>query len=170
MRTAFWVVLAVAATVGTLWAAQALERRPSVYTDGVYEFSIQAPVFPTGAQGTAVTPVVLAGPAEGGFSSNVNVMVQNVTMTRDAFRKLSEDQFKAAGLQVNAARDLTVQGKDAVQFDYQGTMLGRDLHWLSMAVVYTDRVFVISCTATKDAYPKFEKKFQACLDSFKLVK
>ena len=165
MRRAVLVVLAAAVGAGAAWAAAA--RRPTVYQDGLYGFSIQAPAFPMAPPGAMVVPVMMTAPAEDKFAANVNVMVQQVALSRDGFRQLSLAQFKQAGFKVNVDRDLTVFGKDAILWDYEGSAGGRDLHWLALAVIDTERVFLVTCTALKDAFPKYEQEFHTCVNSFR---
>jgi len=169
MRALVYGLAAALAAAGTVLAAQALERKPSVYTDGLYGFSIQAPAFPKAGKGSNVVPAILLGPAHGGFSSNVNVMIQHVVTTRDAYRQLSLGQMKAAGFKVLSDRDETVSGKEAIRCDYEGSQAGRDLRFLVLAVMDGDRVFLVTCTALKDEFGDYQKEFEACLGSFKLI-
>ena len=166
MRRAVLVVLAAAIGAGAAWAAVAA-RKPSVYQDGLYGFSIQAPAFPMAPPGSMVIPVMMTAPAEDKFAANVNVVVQQVTLSRDGFRQLSLAQFKQAGFKVNVDRNLTVFGKPAILWDYEGAMAGRDLHWLALAVIDTERVFLVTCTALKDTFGKYEQEFHTCVNSFK---
>ena len=166
MRRAVLVVLAAAIGAGAAWAA-VVARKPSVYQDGLYGFSIQAPAFPMAPPGSMVIPVMMTAPAEDKFAANVNVAVQQVTLSRDGFRQLSLAQFKQAGFKVNVDRDLTVFGKPAILWDYEGSAGGRDLHWLALAVIDTERVFLVTCTAPKDTFGKYEQEFHTCVNSFK---
>jgi len=166
MRKVASVLLVAVIGAGAAWAAAVAVHKPSVYQDGLYGFSLQGPAFPAAEKGSNVTPVMLLGPAQNGFAGNVNVMVQQVAVTRDAYRKISTDGFKAAGFKVNADRNMTVSGKDAILFDYEGTQQGLQLRFLALAVIDKERVFVVTGTALKDSFP--EKEFMACLNSFRL--
>ena len=167
MRKAIVVILAAAIGAGAAWAAAAAARKPSVYQDGLYGFSIQAPAFPMAPPGSMVIPVAMMASAEDKFTANVNVMVQQVALSRDGYRQLSLAQFKQAGFKVNVDRDLTVSGKPAILWDYEGSMGGRDVHWLALAVIDTERVFLVTCTALKDTFGKYEQEFHTCVNSFK---
>jgi len=142
--------------------------KPSTYTDRVYGFSMQTPTFPKATKGVSVRPVVLCGPEEGGFASNANVMVQSITTTREAYLTQSLNQIKAMRWKVNSMEKTTVSGRDALRFDYEGKMGARDLRWLAVAIVDTERVFLVTCTTTKDGFKKYGKAFDACLRSFAL--
>jgi len=165
MRRAVLVVLAAAVGAGAAWAAAA--RRPTVYQDGLYGFSIQAPAFPMAPPGAMVVPVMMTAPAEDKFAANVNVVVQQMALSRDGYRQLSLAHFKQAGFKVNVDRDLTVFGKPAILWDYEGAAGGRDLHWLALAVIDTERVFLVTCTASKDTFGKYEQEFHTCVNSFR---
>jgi hypothetical protein len=114
-------------------------------------------------------PIAMAGPARSGFASNVNVTVQRVTTSREKFRDLSVKQFQMLRFKINSEQNLTISGKDAILFDYEGNMEGKDLRFLALAVVDTDRVFLTTCTALKSRFQEDEPEFRACLDSFKLA-
>jgi hypothetical protein len=164
MKTA--LALAGAALAGALAAAPSA---PSVYTDGLYGFSVQAPDFPGAPEGGSAIRAMFFAPAEDGFSDNVNVMAQGTGMTLPEFIEVSADQFKAHGLKVNSESKKKVSGRDAVVWDYEGKQQGRDLRWLALAVADKKQVFLVTCTATKKSFEKRRKEFEACLDSFKLA-
>jgi hypothetical protein len=165
--SALLILLAISRTAATAFSRP--ERLPSSsYTDGVHGFSIRPPEFPIDPQGINVTPVMFFAAPENGFSSNVNVGVQKVSMTADAYYDLSIKQFKTAGLTVNSDSRTKVSGKDAIRLDYEGTLQGRELRWLALAVVEKERVILVTATSPKASFEKYEKQFRACLDSFKL--
>ena len=154
-----------------LGAAQ--EKRASKasrYTDELYGFSIQSPSFPAAAKGSGVTPLIMLGPPENEFSSNVNVMVQETATTRKDYQKLSRDQFKAAQFKVLSEKETTVSKKDAMLIEYEGNQQGRDLRWIALAVITGERVYLVTCTALKGDYPKSEAAFKSCIKSFELTR
>jgi len=162
-----WVVVLLAAAAGVLLGAAA--RRTATYADPYFGFTLAAPAFPGGDSVPAVIPVMMFGPSQGGFSSNVNVTVQRRKTTRDAYHTQMLAEFKAAGLTLNATRNVTVSGKDAIQMDYQGTMGGRALRWLVLAVIDTDRVLLVTCTCPQERFAEHKAAFEACLASFRLT-
>jgi hypothetical protein len=130
-------------------------------------FAIFAPNFPKVPKQTVI-PVMFTGPAEGGFSSNVNITIQPVSTTRKAYHDQSLREFGQLGFKLNSSRDVTVSGKDAIRLDYEGKASGKDLHFLSLAVFDKDRVILVTCTALPDSFAAVEPEFNACLDSFRL--
>ncbi len=139
--------------------------KAAVFTDSRNGYSFQPPLFPMPPKDSQFTAVVLLAPAQDGFSSNVNVTIQTVSMTLEEYCKLSADQFKAAGFKVNSESRKKVAGKDAVLWDYEGRQQGRDLRWLALAVIRKESILLATCTALKGRFEKLEKEFKACLDS-----
>ena len=154
------VLLAAAAAAG-----YAIAPKPSTYTDGTYGFTIQAPPFAVAAEGSSALRVLMFDPAESGFSANVNVVVQHVSMTADEYRDLTLKQFKEAGFKLHTDSKKKVSGRDALVFDYEGTQQGQEMRFLSLAVIEKSRVFLATCTALKADFEKQAKGFNECLDS-----
>ncbi len=169
MKYVVTISLAVLAVAGWLVAGEATQRLPSTYVDTTYGFRVQAPPFGPAPAGGNVVPVMLLGPAKDGFSPNLNVMIQLTKTTRDAFRKLSLDQFKQMGFTVHKVEERQVGGKDALLIEYLGKQQGRELRWLALAVIDTDRVYLATCTALASAFEASRPGFAACLDSFALT-
>lgn len=169
MRGKAAVAIVVLASLTVLLGAEGPEHKASTYTDALYGFTIQAPQFPKAAAGTGVVPVMMYAPAESGFAANVNVMVQRVATTRKEYRETSRAQFEGMGLRQNPDSDVTVSGRKAIIFDYEGNMGGQELRWLALAVVDNEQVLLVTCTARKDSFAKYEKEFRACIDSFRLL-
>ena len=144
-------LISFAAGAAVAWtAAEGPKRLPTVYMDGRYGFSMQPPDFP-----------------KGGFASNINVMIQNVGLTMDQYRELSNGQFKQMELKILSETRKKIGGKDAILWEYEGKSQGRALHWMSLAVSDGERVFLITGTATQDEWETASKQFRTCLDSFK---
>jgi hypothetical protein len=170
MRTLLVLAIGGFLVVGLAWPAARTARRPSSYNDGTYGFAITPPRFPAAARGTNITPVILYAPPENGFASNVNVVIQNASMSRQAYRNLSVQQFQQLGYTVNSERNLTVSGRDAILFDYEGTLQGRDLRFLALAVLDTDRILLVTGTAPRESFKKYEPGFRAAIGSFRVAR
>ena len=159
-------VLALTAVEGL--ASPARPAKPSYYADGRHGFSLLPPEFPKGEKDSAGMTVSFFSPPKNGFATNLGVMVQNVAMTADQYSELSTGQFKNAGLKVVSETRKKVGGKDAIAWEYEGTLQERELKWMALAVVDTDRVYLLTGTALKADYDQAAKAFKPCLDSFKL--
>jgi hypothetical protein len=164
------LVVAVAGLLllGTVMAAPAGAPRRSVYNDANYGFSLDAPAFSSAGKGQTVVPVILTGPNVNGFASNVNVVVSSITTTRKGYRDLTLAGMKQANMKINEDRDVTVSGRDAIRYDYEGKNGGKEVHFLALAVIDKDRVVVVTCTALASEFKAMEPEFRACLDSFQL--
>ena len=140
----------------------------SDFRDSKYGYTVSAPEFSTPREGDSFPRLVINGPPDGGFGPNMNVMVQEIKTTRDAFIALSEKQFAAAGLSMKSSKKREVSGSPAVLTEYVGQMRGRDLHFLSLAVVLPERVILVTYTASAAAFSGLEAEFRRSLESFKL--
>jgi hypothetical protein len=166
MRRVAEVVIAGLVSTSLVLAAQKPVNQ-ATYTDPNYGFTIQAPRFARASKGNVI-PVMMYAPAEDQFASNVNVMIQNVTISRKAYRDLSLQQFEQLGYRLNSERLLKVSGKDALLWDYQGTMEGKSMRFLVLAVIDAKRVYLTTGTAPREKFSKYEAAFRASLMSFRL--
>jgi len=170
-RTVTAVVLGAAMLIAAgayLFAAGAAGApREAMYVDAAYGFSLQPPAFPKADKGTVV-PAMFFAPSYNGFSNNVTMMIRNVSTNRDVYRKELIETNKANGTKMISDRDLTVSGKDACLVNAENTQKEHNYRYLSLAVFDTNRVYILTCTATLESYPKMEKEFMACVDSFAL--
>jgi hypothetical protein len=168
MKTSFKATIALLLLAGTAWAFQKAVKR-STFIDETYGFSIEAPKFPGAGPKTPGTPLILSGPPADGFAPNVNVTIQATSTTAKAFRDLSVGQLKQLNIRLNSERQLKVSGRDAVELDYEGVLGGnRTLRFLSLSVIEKDRVILVTCTSTPEAFEGVEAEFRACLKSFKM--
>jgi hypothetical protein len=154
----FWIAVAPAVAV----------QAPEV-SDTRYGYALSAPDLPGPRPGGNVVRLTFAAAAEGGFSSNLNVMVQEVRMSRADYAALSRKQFASAGLTVRSMTDREVSGRPAILVDYEGEMAGRALRFLSLAVILPERILLATCTAPNQAFPGLEAEFRRSLESFRLT-
>jgi hypothetical protein len=169
MRTIPALLLGSLIMASAVLASGRTASRTSEYSDAVYGFSLNAPQFPKPQSGKNVIAVVMQAPVEDGFAANVNVMVQAASMSRKAYRDLSVRQFRQLGFKVNSERTMTVSGREAVLFDYEGLMNGREMRFLALAVPDKNRVFVVTGTAPKERFQAYEPAFHASIQSFRLA-
>ncbi|HEV8573523.1 MAG TPA: hypothetical protein VGR43_02335, partial [Dehalococcoidia bacterium] len=142
---------------------------PSTFVDHEYGYSINAPKFAPAKSGATVARVFICAPAEDGFASNVNVLIQPKAVSRAAYREETLQGFKTLAHKVKAERNATVGGREALFVDAEGEQQGREMRFLSLAVFDTDRVILTTCSAPKASFAKYEAAFRATLDSFKLL-
>jgi hypothetical protein len=151
---------------GTAWSFQHATKR-SHYKEELYGYSLDAPRFPMVDQGKSGLTTIFTAPSVDGFSSNVTVVIQGNRTTRDSYRKTSRAEYKTIGAKIISERDLTVSGRDAYEVELEANRQGRDLHFLTLAVIDRERVVLITCTATVGEFPKHEAELRACLGSFR---
>lgn len=146
-------------------------RMGSIYRDATYGFSIE-PLEPPAPKTQAVAiqtqRLIMLLPPEKGFSSNINVMILPQETTRDAYIDVSKKELEALSATLLAEESLTVTGRDAVLLEYEMELSGRELHFLALSVIETDRVLLITCTAPKATFAKYEANFRKSLKSFLL--
>ncbi len=142
---------------------------PSRYADGAYGFTIEPPAFPKVAPEATFTRAFFFAPPDGGFSPNVNIMINNKATTLEEYREAALAELKAMNLAVTAQKAVKIAGRDALFLEHQGKAQGRDLRWMSVALIERDRVILATATALQSHFADYEKEFRACLESIKPV-
>lgn len=173
-KTRKWIgfglaLVAVAAVAAWSRGAEEPERPEAYYFDRNQGIGLEPPELGSPASGTHMV-AAFSGPPKRGFASNVNVQVQHVKANREAYREISLKQFKDMGLEVLVDEDRKVQGLDAVYWEYKGTMQGRDLHWVSLAVIRKGDVVLVTGTAPAGRWETDGPKLEASIESLKLLK
>jgi hypothetical protein len=135
------------------------------YAKGKYEnsiFSIDSLMNESKIANTQ--PLIMSLPASEGFAPNINIQIQKYPNSLDDYAKLSTSQFKQFKFKIIQNEKI----KDALIFEYSGTMQGRKLHWYSMAYKKEDNVFLITATSTESQWKTQKEKLIGCVKSFKL--
>lgn len=169
MRNPIGLTMLACVCLGVGWAAGAAVSKPSTFVDGQYGYTLTTPRYAAIKPNPSTMTATFYAPVEDSFAANIGVMIQQVRMTREEYRKISLDGFKQANYKVNTERDRKVSGKDAILWDYEGPLQGRDYRYLALAVIGADRVYLVTGTAPKESFSKYEREFRACLDSFRLT-
>jgi len=138
------------------------------YHDTAYGFSFDLPAFGSRGQAPVVQRMFVFAAPEDNFAPNINVQVQFQKTTREQYVKATEGELASAELVKISSQSTTVSGLPAAIIEYQGPMQGRNLHFLALAVIGSDRVWLATCTAPVERYPKLEKEFRAALASFEI--
>ncbi|MHC5537680.1 hypothetical protein ACYOEI_05550 [Singulisphaera rosea] len=161
-------VVVAALFAGSAWGFQKGAETRSSYKDTVHGFMIDLPNFPGAGPKTPGMVFTAAGPVQDKFAPNVNVVIQATSTKVKDFVDLSIGQFKQLGMKLHSQTLLKVAGHEAVILDYQGSINGgRELRFLSLSVIEKERVVLVTCTTTPDAFAQGEAEFRACLDSLK---
>lgn len=149
-------------------AAFAGAEKPSSYVNGPYRFSLTPPRFPDAAKRSATVFQASAAPVDGA-EANLNVQVQPMNMDREQYRALSRGQFRKEGWTVTSEKDLTVSGRDAILWDFEGKCEGEEYRWLSLAVIDKPKVILATCTSLKRHFAEHEGEFRASLESLRMA-
>jgi len=168
MRTIF-VAFCLACCPLAAMAADPAAKPAIHYTDDEAGFSIGLPSLGDLDGSANVTRVIFTGPVDEGFAANCNVQLQFISIGMDGFLELSKRQYRQMGLKVEREERRIVSGRPAILLEAAGTMNGRDLRFLQLAVVTEDRIWLLTCTGLKDENDARRSAFMAAVDSFKLI-
>ena|SRR5687767_12467219 len=155
------LVCAVSMMAMPAWGAE--------FKDTKFGYSVTAPDFPGPPSGNVAMRLnVLASPVDG-FAPNMNVMIQELGITREEFMARSVRQFVETGMTLRSAKNRDVSGRPAVLVDYEGQVRGHNLRFLQLAVFLPQRVLLLTYTATASTFAGHEAEFRRSLDTFKLT-
>lgn len=141
-----------------------------LYVDRNYGFSFSMPRFtPSRERDVTTIAVTLSGSPIDGFSPNVNVMVQNIETTLEAFQKLQAEELRSVGWQVVEQAPTRVAGKPALRTHARGSLQGLEVEFLAVALIGSEKqVFVLTCTTTTSQFPRYAMEFDRVVSSFTL--
>lgn len=161
MRTLFTVL--IFSIISPL--ASAADSAP-VFEDRANGFRISPPDFePNEAFGFTSQPVTFSGPLKGGVAPACNVQVQNPGLTPARYKDLTYNQLESLRLTIEREEDRKVSGKDATFWRFSGN----DTTAVALSVYAGDKVFLVSCMTSSEAFKQLEKTFLSTIESFSLV-
>lgn len=166
----------VIALVSSSWPARADDRDVSrdvfrdVYVDRALGFSFSKPRFaPSLEPGASTVAVAISGAATHGFSPNLNVVVNNLKTTLDAYQALQKQELSSAGWNLLEQSKTTIHGTPALRTHARGSFRGLEIEYLAVTIVEeNERVYVLTCTATTDQFPDLQAEFDRVASSFSL--
>lgn len=118
------------------------------YTDPTYGFSITTPKFPVGAPNTVTNAIISMGPPSDGFAPNLNVQVQALATTLADYARYSREQLRKEGYLVRAEESVKLGSEPGVLWYYSGTTNGRPLEFVSVAMVFDQKILLATGAAT----------------------
>jgi len=142
----------------------------SVYNDSTYQFSFEPPNMGVDTVSSSMTVAAFYGPVRDNFARNVNVGIQNTTLTRAEFRAVTSSQFEEHDAHVTLDTLLTVDGHEAILWEYSASINGRVLQFLQLAVMAQPKVYLLTCTCLGTEFQQFEPGFRKSLMSFRLIR
>jgi len=140
------------------------------YVDRSLGFSFSKPRFtPSGVKDITTVAVTLSGAPVGGFAPNVNVVVQNLETTLDAFQQLQLQQLKALGWAVVEQSQRQIGGQPALWTHARGSAQGLEVEFVAVAR-FPDgkKMFMLTCTTTTETFALYEAEFERVASSFAL--
>ena len=119
--------------------------------------------------------MIVRAPSEGPadtFLENVNVVIDGLpaTMTTEAWDALNRSQMQTMlpGFIAGDTSFVEIGERSVRQIAYGYQQGGRTLRGLSYTLLVADRAYILTATATEEAFEKFEPTFQAVIESFRL--
>jgi hypothetical protein len=138
------------------------------YRDSTYGFELRPPVFDLLAAGKMQDIATFCAPAVDGFSPTVAIRILqvNLSASRAAYTKSAVRAIEQIGAKVSQQKAGKVQGRDTLLLDAGGTVKGRNMHFLQYSVLDSDRVIIVTCSATEQQFADLQDRLTACLKSF----
>jgi hypothetical protein len=122
---------------------------------------------PTGDAGD-YQAVMMFLPATEKFSPNVNVMVQQNSVSFEDYLKQSRDEFAKMGVKVIVDKP----GKNDAVFEYSMVQQGKELHFYARMVPGKGKVMLATATALESQWKNaaVSGALKKCVDSLKAAK
>jgi hypothetical protein len=137
------------------------------YVDRTFGFSFSRPHFtPSDREGVTTVAVSLAGPQVGAFAPSVNVVVQNLDTTIDAWEQRQQGELKSIGWELLDHSRTQVGEMPALRTHARGPMQGQLVEFLAIALIRSKQVMVLTCMASAEQFPLYKSEFDRVVASF----
>ncbi len=113
---------------------------------------------------TTYQAVIMFLPETEGFAPNVNVQIQPYNGTINDYATLSRQQFRANGFTI-ISEDVSDK---TIVWECSGTPMGLRMRWYIRAVLYENKVYLATATATASQWQTVSAKLKSCVDSLKI--
>jgi len=145
------------------------------YVNSSFGFRIKYPPDWSTQAGSAGAAIAFVSPAQGSsdsFRENVNVLVEDLADPSMSLGQYTDTSLRQAKTAIDAFRLLrsapaTLASRSAERVIYLG-QIGRDLKFESVWLVEKGRAYVVTYTATPDAFAGTEPTAEAVIGSFEL--
>lgn len=140
------------------------------YVDRGFGFSFSKPRFaPSDLSGLSTVAVSLAGASPGSLAPSVNVVVQNLDTTLDAYAQQQRAELKAIDWELLEQSHTQIGERAALRTHARGLLQGREVEFLAIAAIRDEkRMFVLTCTAAAAEFARYATEFERVLRSFSL--
>jgi hypothetical protein len=109
--------------------------------------------------------VAYAAPPRDGFANNVNVLIQGVKTTGEAYAELTKKELEGPGWKLHSIKHAFLGKHEAIVSEFEGTPGEQKCRFLSVATIFEDKVVIVTCTARADEWEKNADAFGRCIDS-----
>jgi len=158
----------VLATLTVVSAGQERAAPAGVYRDTTYGFSMNTPRFPAVASGKQSLVATFFSRSDGEPAADVKIIVHGEGIPLAEFLAFTEQEIHRNGGTMGPTSLGPVSGRDAAIFEFDIMETHKPLRCLGLAVADKDRVYLITGTAPKASFDRYEPVFREALESFKL--
>lgn len=154
--------------------AHAADSVPGVgdelYADRGLGFSFAKPRFaPPSESGAATVAVTLAGASKGTLAPSVNVIVENLDTTLDAYAQRQRGELQAIEWKLLEQVRSQIGDRPALRTHARGPLQGREVEFLAIAALRDGKqIVVLTCTAESADFPRYAAEFERVVTSFTL--
>ena len=138
----------------------------STFKSDAWHFSMTPPSFSTDARTPSTLIVQFYGPAQDGFSPNINVIAQRVPFEK--FLAATDQQLLVKPFELVSKNGTKVGAHAACEYVYKGELQGMRMKFVALAIDATDHVLLATGTCTEEQFAAQEPIFKASLASLKL--
>lgn len=146
------------------------ETERKTYVSKEFDFTLDVTEFSQLQGIKQVTALQAVSPQlVGGFSPNVNVLIQYQSTTPTAYLETTRKELESMKWVVVESKETTHTGKPALWVEYTGKAGSREMHWYALAVFLEDRVILVTGSAAEKDFDKISEKLKAAVLSVNLV-
>ena len=109
--------------------------------------------------------MVMFLPVKNSFAANANVQIQPYSEGIKNYATLSKRQFKQAGIKIISEKQ---NADNEWLCEYSGDLRGRTLHWYARAILYENKIYLVTATALNQDWNEDSAPLKKCVDSFKI--
>jgi hypothetical protein len=169
-RASCVIALALAALSARAAGAGAPAAGAEHYVDRSLGFSFAKPRFThSDEEGASTVAITLAGASQGSLAPSVNVLVQNLEVTLDAYAQQQRAELQAIDWELLEQSHIRIGERPALRTHARGSLQGREVEFLAIATLRDPkRMFVLTCTAASAEFPLYAAEFERVVTSFSL--
>lgn len=172
LRSALATSIVLTAGAVSTFSEESKPKEPErkTYVSKEFDFTLDVTEFSQLQGIKQVTALQAVSPqAVGGFSPNVNVIIQMQSTTPTAYLETTKRELESMKWEVVESKEITHAGKPALWVEYTGKAGSREMHWYALAICLEDRVILVTGSAAEKDFEKISEKLKAAVQSVNLV-